>query len=305
MEHSVYLCEWSRTADGFVLWVKARPRIRSAAPSYSDAEEQLIAAIQDAGGAMCAVLEFDPPLPKTAIEEKYSHPELLLIEGDDRFETDAPRWRVETRAETDERLRWSDAYYERPLCRTCRFTSGGRSEKALTLTYAPAKYDGACGFVGTDGGPSHQIVSEEFLERLTVDERERLQFRPTIRRGRRKFFELVGPAGPPHVMVAGLEIRGWRCNQCDHREWGYWVEGCSIHSFVAKADLSPSLSGVFTVGTAPGIQLAVTAHRWKELVGRCGTRGFVSRPLGVVSDREVVRDRELPLFNDRRMNRTN
>ena len=299
MEHNVYLCEWSRSADGFVLWVKATPRIRSAAQSYSDAEVQLITAIQDAGGAMCAVLEFDPPLPKTILEEKYSHPELFLIGGDDRFETDAPRWHVETKAETDERLRWSDAYYERPVCRTCRYTSGGRSEAALTLTYAPAKYDGAFGIVGTDGGPFHQIVSEEFLELLTPHERERLQFRPTIRRARRKFFELVGPEGPPHVMVAGMEVSGWCCDQCDHREWGYWVEGCSFHSFIAKADLSPSQCGVFTVGTAPEIQLAVTAARWKELVGLHGTRGFVSQPLGVVPDHDLIRTAELPLFKNR------
>jgi len=73
----------------------------------------------------------------------------------------------------------------------------------------------------------------------------------------------------------------------------------SIDSFIAGSDLAPSLNGVFTVGDSPEVKLAVTAARWKELVGRKGTRGFVSRLLGVVPDREVVRDPELPSYDER------
>lgn len=300
MEHAVYICSWSRSRDGFALWVKTRPNIRASAPTYTQAEERLIEAIQDAGGAMQAVIEFDPPLPKSTLEEKYSNPEVYLIGGDDRFETDAPRWKwSESAQEVNERLRWLDAFYDQPVCRKCKYTSGRRNDKPVTLTYAPSKYDGAFGSFGTDGGPDHQLVTEEFLSLLTPDEKRRLEFQPTIRKRGRKFFELIGPEGPAPVAVAGIKISGWRCTMCDHCEWGYWVEGLAISSFVARSDLSARAIGVFTVGTFPEIQLAVTAQRWKELLGKKGTRGFASSQLGVAPDHEVVRRPQLATFEER------
>jgi hypothetical protein len=127
-----------------------------------------------------------------------------------------------------------------------------------------------------------------------------LQFQATKRKRGRKFFELVGPEGPPHVALAGVKINGWRCTQCDNRTWGYWVEGTAISSFVARPDLPAASSGLFTVGTFPEIELATTAARWKELLGHKGTRGFASRPLGVVPEHEVVRRPELPTYEERR-----
>ncbi len=74
--------------------MKSWPQIRVSAPTYAEAEERLIEAIQDAGGAMQVVMEFDPPLPKSSLEEKYSKPEIYLIGGDDRFETDTTSMEV-------------------------------------------------------------------------------------------------------------------------------------------------------------------------------------------------------------------
>jgi hypothetical protein len=165
----------------------------------------------------------------------------------------------------------------------------------MTLTYA-SQYDGAFGSLGSDGGPNHQIVSEEFLKLLTADEKRGLELQATVRKGRKKFYELVGPEGAAHVAVAGLNRKGWCCTECDHRTWGYWLEGMGIHSFLALSDLSITPTGVFTVGKFPEIELAVTASRWKELLGRRGTRGFVSRLLGIVSDDELVRRPDLPPY---------
>lgn len=299
MEHGVYICSWSRSGDGFTLWVTSRPQIRAAGPTYAEAEERLIEAIQDAGGAMHAVFEFDPPLPKSALEEKYASPAILLICGDDRFEADAPNGKpFEFRHEVEERLRWLDAFYTKPVCRKCKYTTGRRSDKPITLRYAAGRYDGAFGGLGNDGGPRHQIVSEEFLALLTPGEKRRLEFQPTIRKGRKKFYELIGPEGPPQVAIAGMKISGWRCAQCDHRTWGYWIEGSTIHSFIASTDLPADMPGVFTVGTFPEIELAATESRWRELLGHKGTRGFASGMLGVAPAHEVVRRPELPTRED-------
>jgi hypothetical protein len=267
MEHYVYICSWSRSPDGFTLWVKSHPQLRASGRSYAQAEERLIEAIQGAGGAAQAVMEFDPPLPKSTVEDKYSNPEIYLIGGDDGFHTDAPRWQwSETPQEIEERRCWLDAFYDKPVCRRCMSTSGRRNDRPVTLTYA-SQYDGAFGSLGSDGGPHHQIVSEEFINLLTADEKRGLEFQPTIRKGRKKFYELVGPEGPAHVAIAGMTVKGWRCTQCDHRHWGYWIEGMAIHSFVALSELSIPLSGVFTVGKFPEIELGVTASRWQESLG--------------------------------------
>src|SRR5262245_32240283 len=90
MDHVVYICSWKRSDAGFTLWVKGPPGVRASAPTVAEAERRLMEAIQNAGGAMHAVMEFDSPLPMSALEEKYCSPELYLICGDDRFETDAP-----------------------------------------------------------------------------------------------------------------------------------------------------------------------------------------------------------------------
>jgi len=301
MEHAVYLCAWSRSRDGYGLWVISRPKLCANGRTYPEAEERLIRAIQDAGGAMHAVLEFDPPLPKSTLEAKYAKPEIYLICGDDRFETDAATWcPFESAVEVDERLKGIDAFFQSPVCRKCKYASSPRSDKPLSLSYAPSRYDGAFGHVGDFGTTTLQLFSEEFLGLLTPEERQYLELRPVIRKGRaRMFYELLGPAGPPLVAVAGMKISGWRCSQCEHRAWGYWVKGFSIRSFVAASDLPPFLRGVFTVGIPPEIHLAVTIERWKALVGQKGTRGFVSNLLGVVPEHEVVRIPELQTYEER------
>jgi len=303
MEHAVYICSWSRSRSGFRLWIKSRPHICAEGATYSEAEERFIRVIREAGGAIQAVMEFDPPLPKSALETKYSTPEIYRIVGDDRFETTVRRARpYATEDEVGDYLRTLDEFYQSPVCRKCQHPASARSDKPLTLTYAPSRYDGAFGAVGDGPGAMVQVFSEEFLGLLKSEERERLRFRPVIRNARaRRFYELLGPEGPPEIAVAGLELAGWRCSHCNYRTWGYWVKGLSINSFVSRSDLPPFLPGVFTIGAPPEVELAVTAERWKEMVGRKGTRGVTSRQIGVVPDHKVIRVPELKTYEERRM----
>jgi hypothetical protein len=224
-----------------------------------------------------------------------------LISGDERFEVDSPsRVAFQTSEEQENRFQWLDSFFELPVCRKCAFAASPRSARPLSLEYVPRRHDGAFGFIGPWGTTVLQIVSDEFIDLLTAEERGRLQFRAANGRGRvSRFYELAGPAGPPFVAVAGMKISGWRCTACGFRTWGYSIEGMAIESFVARSDVPAPLEGVFTVGVPPDIHLAVTAGRWQELVGRKGTRGFVSRLLGVVPDHEVVRHPDLATYEER------
>lgn len=301
MEEAVYLCTWSLSPEGYRLWIKQRPAVTGEGITFSEAQDKLITAIQDSGGAIRAVLEFDPPPPKSAFELSFSSPELCLITGDDSFETDTLHARPsESPDERHQRLAEIDTFFQAPVCRKCKYPPKPRSDRPLPLKFAPGRCNGAIGFIGHEGGAMIQLWSESFLDLLTSDERRALQLRPVVRPGRaRKFYELTGPAGPPLVAVAGLQLNGWRCALCGHRTWGYWLDGLAAHSFIARSDLPTELPGIFTVGQPPEVQLVATAARWKTMVGRPGTRGLVSRPLGVAPDHLVIRDPLLPSYETR------
>ena len=290
MEDDVYLCGWTQSAEGFELWVRSRPHIRAQGSTYLEAEEAFLEAIIQAGGAYHAVLEFVPPLPRSEFDEKHSRPELFLIAGDDRFETDEPR-RIpfETDAECAQRQSWYDAFFVAPCCKVCMMPPGRRNERRLRLTHVRSSYDG--GFVLLAGAMLH-VFSERFLMLLSKDERQQLQFQLVDRRRKsaKQFFELVGPSGPPFVALAGREVNGWQCSACGTRVFGYeYSPETMIHSFIAHADLPTALPPVFTVGAQPNVSLCVTAERWASLVSRPGTRGLTSRLLGVAPDDETVR----------------
>jgi hypothetical protein len=286
MEEAVYICSWRQTSSGFTFWVTLRPEFRAEGATIGEAEERLIEVIMSCGGAMHPVIEFNPPLPKSDLETQYSQPELYLIGGDDGFTPGGPGWPpFETPAEREERLKWKDSFFESPVCRKCANATSPRSARPLVVVDVSRLCDGAFGSVGIQGTTWHQIVSNDFLDLLTANEKAGLQLRRVTSTGRASnFFELVGPAGPPFVAVAGMVPAGWRCAACAYRRWGYWVDGLAINSFIAKADIPATLLGVFTIGEPPEVCLAATAARWKTLVGRKGTRGFVSQLVGVVPD---------------------
>jgi hypothetical protein len=301
MEHNVYLCSWSRSTRGFELWVRSHPHLRGQGSTYASAEERLIEAIRVDGGASQAVLEFHPRLPKSSLEQKYSYPELYVICGDTRFRADQRRRALFASFEECPRHRaWIDPFFQSPCCHECRIPAGPRNERPLQLIDVAFGSDG--GFV-TLASTTLSVFSEEFLKLLSLRERRRLEFLPLeiTSPTRRRFYELVGPAGPPPVGVAGLPISGWRCGRCGHREFGYYAQGLGIHEFVARADLSNPLPGLFTVGRPPAVELCATARRWEELVGRKGTRGFTARQLGVVDDSELIRFPELAPLQARRL----
>ena len=294
MEHAVYICKWSHDAAGWKLWVRSRPELRGSGAEYAAAESNLIGCIQDAGGAMQAVLEFDPPLPPGQWEAQFSQPELYLICGDERFE-DREQARQASASSLDVMCAQADEFYVVPVCRACRHARGTRSDKPLWVGTMAGRFDGWFGGAHMQMLTSHLVFSEAFLALLTTHERQRLEFRQVTRgpQARKAFYELLGPAGPPLVGVAGLPISGWVCEVCDYRTFGYWAPRLAIHEFVAASDLPNPLPTMFVIGTPPELQLCVTAARWRELVGRKGTRGFTSRPLGVVSADRVIRDPEL------------
>lgn len=324
MEDFVYVCRWRFDADGYSLWHKDRPKCRARGQTLEQAEESLILAIQKRRGAVTPIFEFDPPLPPGELNGLLTVPRLLIVGGDESFDPTGPHrttvmdtataasipndqllerirehnaWRV---AEDERRRAWADSFFEKPPCRNCRQATSRRTSRPLELTHSLTRADGALGFLSHYGGAVARIFSEQFLDILAPAERSSLQFQGVVlKRSKRKFYELIGPEGIPYVHVRDLPCTGWKCPECGYRIWGYWKGGISFNRVVAQADLPSPLPSLFTIGTLPEIELCLTAERWSELVGRTGTRQFVSSPVGVISNDRMLSEPELAprIFN--------
>ncbi|HQR07655.1 MAG TPA: hypothetical protein PLN21_12580 [Gemmatales bacterium] len=298
MESQVYYGEWKKGKAGFTLWVKDHPEWKGIGHTYEEAEEKLLDAILwgNKQGVTHAVIEYLKPLPASVQTAKYCHPQLMILAGDERPDTDAPRWKgSETTLELDERLRWTDAFYELPVCRACKAANSPRTSKPITIVSMDSGYDGLFAHTSTTPMNMHYLYSDAFLELLTDEERGRLQFQPALnQQNKKKYFELIGPAGPALVGIRSKPVQGWKCSTCGHRWFGYWSRDFSLNMFVAKDDLPSPLPSMFTIGRLPDIHLVATAERWSQLVGKKGAKKIISTPIGVVAGNEIVREPELP-----------
>ncbi|MBI3417434.1 MAG: hypothetical protein HY043_19245 [Verrucomicrobia bacterium] len=296
MEDFVYLCSWKADNHGFIVWLKEHPHSKAAGRTIGEAVEWLTEAVRADGGAITPTFEFTPPLPANGGDYQFRNPDLVTVIGDERFETNQPRVQAFA-SETERRAaaEWNNQFFTGNTCSKCQIPSGPRNDRLLELTHMRAGYDG--GFVSVGAG-IRCVFSEEFLNLLTEQERQFLELRPVaaIRRGRKRFFELVGLPRVSFVGVSCLESSGWECPKCKGQCFGYFVKGLPFRNFVACADLPSALPSVFTVGSYWNTELCITTHRWNSLVGKKGTRGLVSHPLGAVPEDYVARSLKLKLL---------
>jgi hypothetical protein len=298
VESQVYYGSWKKSKQGFTLWITDHPEWKGVGKTYAEAEEQLLDAILlgNKHGVSHALIEYVPALPRSTYDMKYSTPALVVLHGDERPDVNAPRWHgSETARDVDNRLRWTDEYYTQPVCRACKMASTLRTSKPITLGAFESGYDGMWVHSSTTPGNIHYLFSEEFLSLLTTEERDRLQFHPSINlTNKRKYVELVGPAGVPLVGLQHHKVAGWQCSTCGYRCFGYWSRDFSLTDFVAREDLPTPLPGLFTIGTLPDLKLVATVERWQEMVGKKGAKKIIGTPIGVVPTRELLRVPELP-----------
>jgi hypothetical protein len=227
---------------------------------------------------MHAVLEFERGRPPYPEDVRYRSPEVVSLCGDERFDLDLP----------DSTDAW-DAYFEQPLCHTCRLPTSPRSNRALCLLESDTNYDG--GFI--DRGPwSARIFSASFRRLLTDEEQGRLKFQTVVLKtpSRQAYYELIGPTGPPRVAIADAKPTGWRCAACGSSCFRYHRPGSRLHQFVSDNDLPQPLSEVFAIGTPGQIELCMLASRWQAMIGKPGARGIVSTPIGVADQCQVVKE---------------
>lgn len=97
-------------------------------------------------------------------------------------------------------------------------------------------------------------------------------------------------------------MQGWKCEICGNTVFGYYFdkEGLNLNCFLARDALPNPLPSLFTIGKLPDVELCIVPGRWKELVGKKGTKGIGTSLIGVVDAEGYVNPDtlDLPLRNE-------
>ena len=267
-EETAFRCRWKRTADGYSLWVPGFPFTKIVAADLESGAEKISELLLANDVATFSSIELSPRPPVAERLRRYSIPEIYKIGGDDACYCGTVD---------------SMKLFNGRLCSRCANMSGDRNEERLVVD-CTVQGDGGFSY---DKGRSFSLFSAEFLDQLTGQERASLHFREIQCRGRRQFFELIGPKGITAVDVPKFQQSGWYCRACGGRTVGYGVNDFLVGGFVSRESLPTQLPSVFTISNEESINLAVTAQRWDELRDLRRSRGILSHLVGVASRDEI------------------
>jgi hypothetical protein len=279
VEGRTYVCRWTQQDDAYVLTLDENPNLSVVDTDFESAADELASQIVLWNGDGEAVLDFVPARPVPGAE-KFTD-SLLSLDYNEGVKA----------ANRDPSL------YEGGICERCQFGIGERSKIQLEIETVPkndmARVQGLL--------PWTVIYSEQFLKLLSDEERGQLVMQPvSARTGTRHFFELVGGSIADHVGVRGAEYpslfqQSWSCKTCKRRNFiVQHPDFAGTNTFLASSPLPVPLPDVFVHTGDFGLNIAVTATRWKTLVKKTGTRGISTSAIGVIADALVDARPELP-----------
>ncbi len=271
-EEAAFRCKWKRDENGYTLWVPGYPFTKTTAKDLNSGTERVSELLLEHDVATFSALELVPRPPVAERMRRYATPAICAITGDE------PCY-----------CRTVDAreLFTGSLCKRCGCVSGERNEQPLILD-CPISGDGGFSY---DKGRSFSFYSAEFLDQLTNSERKGLIFRKVQSKGRREFFELIGPARFETVDVPKFQTSGWFCSACGFRVVGYENENFSLRGFIARSSLPRRLPRVFAISVQRDAELVVTAERWERLRDLRHSRGILSYFVGVVGSEEIGKSR--------------
>ena len=270
MEGRVYVCSWKKAGKRFRVWVKSRPKLAAEGDTFVEADEALWSVIIDATGDGENQREYAPPAPVASELKEFLKPALVVLAGD-----------------TIDRA-VGDSQYDGATCVTCGYRAGSRTAEPLVVADMDSGYEG--NMVKISWRPFASVMrhtfSEEFLALLRPAERKRFTWRKIERPGRAKkvYYELLAASVVvPQTGVTGLPQQGgWRCETCGHSVFPQYVGYDWPLYWICATDLPGPLPTCFGVSHENSLALCMTAKRWRDLVGKRGTRGILSHDVGVM-----------------------
>lgn len=266
-----------------MVWTTKSPKLEASSTDFGDACEELSSQICLKFGDGEAVLDFDPAPP--------------TIEGDgvgvsrDFVALSCNAGAHEVRG--DRRL------YDGGFCPDCENGVGKRTDVPRLLKEVPD------GDVGILWGSCATLVSDDFLNILSDEERSLLRLIPTerVKPGKKKFYELVGDAIATRVGILGskLVVGDLECERCGFFS-DPWPEHANLPTeaqvAIARADLPSKLPSFFVVGQNGGnVEICMAKERWLEMRGKKGAKKALGAPLVLLSECFVDRQPKRKIVN--------
>ena len=277
MEGRVFVCSWKRVGARYRVWVTSRPKLAAEGRTFTEADEALWSAIMTATADGENSREYAPRAPVDAELARFLVPALVVVIGEAIIHVEAGR------------------EFKGARCTLCGHIDGRRSDEPLVVADLESGVD--AGFVNIHQRPfaaiRRHIFSSDFLELLRPAERKRFAWRMVerSRRAKRVFYELLdADVAVETVGVSGLpKTGGWRCGRCGFRRFPQYVAWSWPSYWLCATDLPRRLPTCFGVRYGHELALGLTAERWRDCVGKRGTRGVLSYEVGVAPPGRCIR----------------
>jgi hypothetical protein len=276
IEGRVYLCSWSRVLGGYRVWLQSDPTVAAEHADFEEADRRLWEVIGLATGDGENVHEYVPPAPTQASAGAAQRGTLWDFGIQSRVEMVDPA-----------------GLFAGGLCTNCLMPRGPRTELPLAVTKIDRGVHASRVSLPRTSpgvGPVLSVFSSTFLDQLTQNERNGIEWRPIVpsKGEKRTFFELVPRATPvPMVGEKGFETYYGLCETCGSK-WVVpnYVKGRPF-SFVSEAELPHPVPSVLTVDRWAKPSLAASEGRWLELVGTPAMKGIKGGVIGIIAEDAV------------------
>jgi hypothetical protein len=274
-EGNSYASTWKKVGKGFGVSVKGRPELYGEGSTFSEARSALVECIVKATGDGEPVIQFDKALPKGALPEELSRPEILWISGNDTA-----------------RILDPSRLYEGGICRTCGNPLGNRNAMPVSFLSAPnANSD------GVEAPLVASMFSEAFVGLLAGLGGAIGTFRKVewAKKKGKSLFEIAGKPLAQTVVLNSAPVQGVQCVGCKRKIFHQLIAGDLIPVLPA-ADLPSIVPPWFLAQNPVQPILCMLGKVWRSIQGQPGTHNVVATPIAVAPEGQLTRDPKLPMF---------
>jgi hypothetical protein len=283
MEGGVYKASWKKESGKFTIRLKGHPKLIASKRTYDEAETAILDLITEKLGDGEAYIEFDKPLPKSEAEARYTNPDIVSLGANERAETF-----IDSLSHSpDEYAKELKHYFKNGVCSECLCPLGPRNNRQMIFRYI----SGNGGFTSY-GLYTTLIFSDEFIKSICLDRNKDIRLIPvkTMKKVRKKYFEIVGKPKYKFVGNADMAHTGWTCGACGVSVYGYHLAGLPFYKFI---HLQKSPNGFFICGDKTDVKLCTTRTNWLKTKKTSSSKGLIAEQIGVIRDARRVKNPKL------------
>lgn len=270
-EGNTYEANWRKAREGYVAWLKRRPRQQVKGATEDELVEELWEIAMEAYGDGEACFDFVPPLPAPSASTNYFDPPWFTLSCNEGFH----------------RVGDSTALYRDGLCSFCRAGLGGRTGVERVVT---GSLKGDLGFVW-GALPSAWIVSDAFIDFFRPIFGTAMRVHPcrSERRSRKRMWELELEATVPLVChKKATHNNGVVCPKCRTARYGGFVYE-PIQKYLGTAVSRSAIDGLATpaVIAGAGDRAEILVNEALSLAVKRSLKGILLKRIALLAANET------------------